>query len=367
MLASAAACTGDGEHPPGDAALDRRGIGAAGGSQSGEVCSTRPGWLPLSLQPADVLILLDGSDSMGIDYGSGTRYSVVTSVLADLVDAYQGRISFGFERFPADDALCVGQPVSGCCIQPPSPSVAPANGDAVRAALRSAPAPLGNSPMALALLEARAYYRALDADGAQHYVLLATDGDPSCTLSGLLSSSQSAGGNGGMPVACQDAVEEVNELLAEDIKTLVLAVGAGPADDPSGPPGCLGPLAQAGGMAQPPDAPGYAGGYYSTADPEGLRAAIEATFVLPESKPPSCSLVLDPQPLPNTSVSVYVDGQPIPQDKAHQNGWDFEAANDNWHLSIYGAYCDRILELRYSTVEARYDCPPTCAGEVGCT
>jgi len=354
----AAACAETEESPQGDAAVDRRGAPAADvqGSEVGREC-VAPDPVRLNASAADVLIVFDASESMGIAFGAGTRYTVLADLLANLVDAYQQWIRFGFAQFPVADALCPGQPVAGCCAGAPSVGVAPANSVAVGDAIGNVLPLVGNTPTALALQRAHDYYAGLEDGVADRYVLLATDGLPSCTLLGNLSAGQPAEGEEGLPSACQDAVDQVNALAGDHIKVLVLAVGAELNDDPTGPPDCLGQMAGAGGMPSPTGP-----GYYSAASPESLQSTIEYIFGGVERT--SCSFALDPKPAPRTLVTVYLDGEPIP--RSRDDGWDFDRPGEMGHIGFFGEYCDRIQHFRYSTIEAHFDCPPSCGGEIVC-
>ncbi len=358
VLLLAAACTQAGGSLPKDGAVDRRGVTAADvqGSETERGCVDRDP-VKLNASTADVLIVFDGSESMGIAFGSGTRFSVLADVLSNLVDAYQEWIRFGFAQFPGADALCPGQPVAGCCAGPPSVGIAAANGAAVGEAMGNVLL-AGNTPTASALQRAHEYYAGLDDGVADRYVLLATDGLPSCTLLGALAVSQPADADGGLPNPCQDAVDQVNALFTDNIKVVVLAVGAEPADNPEGPPDCLDQMAQAGGMPQSLAGPGY----YSAASPESLLGTIESIFGGVERT--SCSFELSPEPAPRTLVTVYVDGEAIP--RSRDDGWDFDPAGGMGRISFFGEYCDRVQHFRYSTIEAHFACPPPCGGEIVC-
>ena len=355
LLANAAACERAGGKVRGDGAVERASVATAdvSGSPAGLGCTAGP---PMNLNASvvDVLIVFDGSESMGIGFGQGTRYSVLAAVLSNLVDAYQSRIRFGFAQFPGANSLCQGRAVAGCCAGPPSAGVAPDNGVVVQEALKNVLPLAGNTPTALALQRAREYYAGLADYVSKRYVLLATDGLPSCTLSGALSSSQPADADGGVPSACQDAVDQVDALAHDHITVMVVAVGAEPNDDPEGSPECLEQMAQAGGMP-----------YYSAASPDDLQTTIEQIFGGVERT--SCSFELTPPPTSPDLVSVYLDGQQIPRNQ--EDGWDFDSAGDagaTQDIRIYGEYCHRIEHFRYSSIQARYGCRP-CADNGGCT
>ena len=358
----AAACTPAGGSPQRDGAVDRlSGTGAdVRGSEAGKECVARDP-VNLNASSADVLILFDGSDSMGIGFGAGTRYSVLADVLSNLVDSYQRWIRFGFAQFPGADAQCPGQMVTGCCAGPPSVGIAPANGTAVGQAIGNVLPLAGNTPTASALQRAHAYYAGLNDGVADRYVLLATDGLPSCALSGALSASQSAEVDAGGPNACQDAVAQVQALANDGINVLVLAVGAELTDDPEGPPDCLEQMARAGWRPQSLSGQGY----YSAASPEALQETVEQIFGGVERT--SCSFELKPPPAPDTQVSVYLDGEQIPHNR--DDGWDFDSADDMGHISLFGEYCDRIQHFRYSTIEAHFTCkpPPLCTAANICS
>jgi len=118
---------------------------------------------------------------------SGTRYSVVADVLSQLVDDYQGRIRFGFAQFPGADSLCSDSTVTGCCAGPPIVPVALNNGAAVQAALKQMLPPAGSTPRPWRCNSRMPTSRGSATRWPKRYVLLATDGLPSCTLSGTLS------------------------------------------------------------------------------------------------------------------------------------------------------------------------------------
>ena len=362
VLADAVACAWDGDGTArGDGGIDRPSAANAPDGWGMPVCTTDAA---VNLDPSvvDVLIVFDGSESMGVGFGAGTRYSVVADVLSQLVDEYQGRIRFGFAPFPGADGPCSQATVTGCCVGPPVVGVAPNNGAAVQQALNQMLPPAGNTPTALALRRAHDYYAGLGLTDVarQRYVLLATDGLPSCTLAGTLSSNQPADGNGGVSDACQDAVVQVQALGRDRIRVLVLAVGAELTGDPSGPPNCLDQMAQAGGMAQPSSGRGY----YSAGSPEALQSTIEQIFGGVEK--PSCLLELDPPPPSPTLVAVYLDEQQIPHNS--DNGWDFDPVADaeaTSRVRIVGKYCDQIKQFRYSKIQAQFGCPP-CPDEGSC-
>src|SRR5215213_8491501 len=74
--------------------------------------------------PADVMVLFDRSESMAAAFGEGTRYGVAAALLKELLPAYDERIRFGFQVFPARGGCPAGY-VRGCCAEPPAVPVGP--------------------------------------------------------------------------------------------------------------------------------------------------------------------------------------------------------------------------------------------------
>jgi hypothetical protein len=316
---------------------------------------------PLNFQrrPADVLILFDRSESMLAEFSTGTRYSVVSQLLGDLVDVYQDKLRFGFQAFPDADG-CGGDHSSGCCAGPPSVPVAPASGADIRAAMAAAQ-PRGSTPTAEALRRAREYYAALDDGVADRYVLLATDGRPSCDATGRLAESDVLDANGvRQGGACHDAVAEVERLVAAGVQVIVLGVGSTLVDAPGGQPACLEEIARKGRgpMALPEERPWY----YSGTDPEALEEALQRVFGNAIHLP--CTLVLDAPPPDPRQVAVYLDGRQVPRNRNY--GWDYVSPVDTRQVHFYGDYCRRIHRFQVSTIQVRYGCPPCATDPQNC-
>src|SRR5688572_32851532 len=92
-LAALAACGGGAAHPTFDGGLDAAMLFPRG-DRSVALCRevTRP--LAFEARPADVMVVFDRSGSMSAEFGTGTRHSVETELLGDLIDAYEiGRAS----------------------------------------------------------------------------------------------------------------------------------------------------------------------------------------------------------------------------------------------------------------------------------
>jgi hypothetical protein len=309
--------------------------------------------IPFQLRLADVLLVFDRSDSMSTEFSTGTRYSVSAAMLAGLVDTYQDKLRFGFQAFPDARACPAGQ-APGCCAGGPTVGVHLSSGAEIRAAIAAAQPPGGSTPTAEALRRAREYYATLDDGVPDRYVLLSTDGQPSCDGAGRLGQADVLG-DGGTAVAgaCHDALEEVDRLVAAGVELVVLGVGSNLPDDPGGSPGCLEEIARRGrgvAMARPEDRPWY----YSGTDQDGLEMALQQIFggVIQ----PPCSLVLDAAPPDPRQVAVLLDGHQVPHNRNY--GWEYDSPDDTRQIHFYGEYCTRIQRFQVSSIDVRWGCPP---------
>jgi Mg-chelatase subunit ChlD len=354
LVVGVGACAGidDGNHVAADASpstrADAAGILLDARRSDGQLC-TEPGVMPIAPQPADVLVLLDRSSSMETAFGSGSRYQAVSAVLSDLVTAFQYHVRFGYMEMPGRDGC--GEQAQNCCVSPPRVELELGNAQAMTSALAGA-APLGggSTPMAAALLAARLHYGVFGGSVGNRYVLMATDGVPGCTLSGALSN-----GSASVSPACVDAKDQVDALVQSGVKVIVLSLGPNPTTSPDDD--CLEVLAQAGGAPRTQDGPGY----YSAADPNALATAIEQIFGAFGT--PSCYLAVPAQAgKDRPPVSVYLDGQEIPNSAA--NGWTW--VDSSGQIAITGAYCKQIQQFQVGGFEALYPCPVGCIERGDC-
>ena len=326
-----------------EAGVKRDALGSPDGGVPNALGCTAKEAVLLEPQPADVLILLDRSGSMDTALGSGTRYQAVASLLADVATTYAGHVRFGYQELPGRQG-CGGQAIAACCSSPPTVGVAANNASAVVAAIAAASPVEGGTPTAGALHAAYGYYDAL-GDGVQdRYILLATDGEPNCTLAGTLSSGSTPDVG-----ACADALAEVAALAAAGVRVIVLGVGTDLADSSTGGSACLDAMAHAGGAAASPGSPGY----YAASDPEQLGLAVEQIFG--GVARPSCALHFLAHVSDYSTIGVFLDGQRIPRTTG--NGWWLDTSQVPPVVHITGAYCDEIQSFQIKTVEARYGCP----------
>jgi hypothetical protein len=314
--------------------------------------------LDFDRREADVLILFDRSASMltefGTDLGTTTRYAAEARILSELIGAYDDKLRFGFQQFPAP-GTCPGASL-GCCAQPPSVPMGLGNAAPVIDAIAAAAPVGGSTPTAGALRLAREYFASLDDGISERFVLLSTDGRPSCSAAGKLAAEDEFDASGvRVAGACFDALAEVDALVKQGVKVIVLGVGSGLENDPGDLPSCLEEMAVRGGLPRAVGRPRF----YPGADTSTLEMALQQIFG--GVSQPSCLLDLKSTPSDPERVAVFFDGREIPRNRAH--GWDYEPPEDTTRIKIFGEYCRRLQTFQVTQLELRIGCPPCTSCE----
>ncbi len=323
----------------------------------GKVCGETTTPIGYSPRTPDVLVAFDHSGSMRMEFGGGggTRLSVEQAILRDLVMRFQDRIRWGYEEFPINVLFMDCRPggIKGCCAAP----VAVAPDFMNYAAINKAMAPCGmpgpkqcgdireGTPTADGLRVCREFYAGFKDGIQERYVLLSTDGEPTCGIAGSGSASP-----------CDGAEAQVKMLAAQGVKTIVLGVS----DEVSASP-CLNRLAVAGGAPRPGGPPHF----YPGSDPALLRQYLEE--IVRGIAKPSCFIDLDNPPPDPTKVAVFFDMAQVPRDEMRKNGWDFVpgGARPMTKIQIFGSYCTMLEGFEVKDINVRYGCPP-CGGTVSC-
>jgi hypothetical protein len=320
------------------------GSSGAGGSDYADTDAGRCGYQNFNLErkPAEVMLVLDRSASMKDDLqdqtptgpNDPTKWSQVIPALVQVVTQAGSDVSWGLKTFPEDGSECAAGTVTNKIDVP----IAPMNGAAVAAAIMAV-TPEGNgTPTSAAVAVASTYLQSVQTDNHK-FLLLATDGQPSCYRSGSSLAK-------GTDQAKTDAVSAVTTAAMAGYKTFVVGVATKPSDDAT-----LNALATAG--LEPRNDPNpLATKYYLAATQQDLVAALSAivgsvsTCVFPFSTTP-------PDP---TKIAVKVSGSAIPQDTTHANGWDYLDAT-HMGLQVYGSSCDMIKTAAANMVEIIFGCP----------
>jgi hypothetical protein len=299
--------------------------------------------------PPDLLIVLDKSGSMMDPPGSGgaSKWMQVTGALNSTVAMLGAQIKFGLEFFPTD---------SSCGVANVAVPVAPNNAAPITSAI-AGQSPGGSTPTADAIYRAA---MTLNAVGDQNpkYILLATDGDPTCPATlgpatgGCACQPPLMQMNGqcclsGICIPCMgnppaDAVTAVGNAANMGVHTFVIGVATDSSSDQT-----LTMMSAQGGepRAGTPN-------YYLVTNQQDLVNVINAIA----GQIISCNLQLPMRPPYPDQVTVTANGQTVPRDTTHMNGWDFGPGDTS--IQFYGSYCNMLQSGGISSVQAIYGCPP---------
>ncbi len=185
------------------------------------------------------LIILDRSESMQQNVGSQSKWTIAVDAVNDLVSSFTGQLDFGlmlFSRWPR---------VSNCSYGKVNVNIGTNNAGSINNVLTTA-YPLGDTPIALSLDEARLYMQQNDT-GKPQVVILITDGKETCSPDDY-----------GQPGYNTPEVA-AGKLSDNGVKTFVVGFGSGV--DPS----TLADTAQAGDTND----------YYQADSPSELKSALE--------------------------------------------------------------------------------------------
>ena len=275
----------------------------------------------------NMLLVIDKSDSMNDPASVNDprkKAEVLVEAMQFVLDTYAGKIRFGWMAFPNQ---------SDCDPGVVSVPVSDDSADSIRGLLSSF-YPWGKTPTGETLQNADAYYTELADTERANFVVLVTDGLPTCP-----------NGNG-LPNAQDDALAllAVQTLFSHDVGTFVIGLGE---NLNNSNPGLLNDMADAGGHPR-----AGADKYY----PANNQADLEAAFRDIAKVVMSCHLDLAVVPEEPDFLWVYFDGQPIPRDRAHISGFDYDETNNR--IDFYGEYCDQLKNGEVISVEVKMGCAP---------
>jgi hypothetical protein len=288
--------------------------------------------LSFSLRSPEVILSVDRSSAQQVQFGASTRLRSIQSQLRQIVSQYQEVVRFGYQEFPGTMSMCMfGQ---GCCagdVTLPTFNNFPAIDSASHACDNiGAGCIQPERPVAAALASCGSAFASLNDNDRNHYVLLLSDGDPTCA-------SLDPQGS-----ACDDAVTEAAKLKNAMINTIVVDVG-----DNVTPSTCLGMIALSDGPAGSISLPSF-----RLAGNEVELANVLANIVRAMAAEACHIDVLSP-PSDPSQVSLLFDGAEVPMDPI--NGWDFD--NSSLQITVRGKWCDTLLTQQLSQIEVVSGCP----------
>ena len=340
-IAVAAGCAMAGTHgspATGEGGASGGGAGSAGtggrmtGTGGGRSTGIDPGGgspatcqkidFDIQKKPATVFLVQDRSGSMkNAPAGqTQTKWSLTTAAMIQAITQTDSSINWGLKTFPEGTSDCA---VTGAI----DVQVAAMNATTVVGAI-NATTPDGNgTPTGEAVRQGILYMDGLQVNGDK-YMVLSTDGDPTC----------------GSPSPIEYVVSQLQMGVTKGIRTFVIGIGTSSSSGPN-----LTMMAVAGGIPRqvvnPLDTK-----YYLANSQQELSAALAAIT----GQVISCTFALpNPPPLAN-GVHVVVNGTEIYIDPNHSNGWDYTDTAYSG-LQIFGPQCD-VIKAGSAQVHITYDC-----------
>jgi hypothetical protein len=283
----------------------------------------------LNPQPAELVLVLDRSGSMlenVHDRGSGRfvqKWSEVVGALDAVIGTTQSGVAWGLQLYPVPDGCAVSDDLTV--------PVSTGNHRTVLAGIRGNPAVdgTGSTPTQLAVRRAAAALWARDS-AASKYLVLATDGQPTCRPAAGAQEDDRAG-----------AVQAVADAQAAGVGVFVVGV----ATEGSEAHETLNQMAVQGGRAR-----GTSTRYY----PVGSRGDLVWALETITGQIFACSFPLDAPPPAPENVLLEIDGQRVPRDLTHQDGWDYGEGERT--LVVHGPACDGLRTARPQKVRILYGC-----------
>jgi hypothetical protein len=281
-----------------------------------------------SVQPVDLLLVLDRSGSMdddiasdatcggrGAPAGCQARWPTLTASLNQVLAASPTSVQWGLKFFTSPGG-------SSCTVNAGVEVGVGANTAAQIQAAIGGTSPGNQTPTMAAIKAAVAYFSTVN-DGLPHYILLATDGEPNCdpgTSSNVTDAS------------VMDTAGVIGTAnTGSGIKTYVIGIG------PSS--GNLDAFAAAGGTSN----------YYPATSPDALTTAFSTIA----GTVASCVFKMADVPPDPTNLGVYLDSTTrVPRDPST----GFSLAADNVTVTLNGSYCDGIKDGTYKVLQVFFGC-----------
>lgn len=290
----------------------------------------------LSRQPAEILIVLDRSGSMReVPSGSTTgttKWDLVVPGVNEVVTATDASVSWGLKVFPEGEGqACVAGSVTNAI----PVAIAAKNAAAVTAQITATTPDGMGTPTGDAINAAVTYLKTL-SDPNPKFILLATDGEPTCAATS--SNTQQAR---------TYAVQAITDAAAAGFKTVVVGVATTKANTTS----ALNEMAVAGQMARVDPDPAATKFYLASTKDELVRSLAQIT-----GQVSSCVFDLKTAPPDPDNIAVKINGQKAPKDSTHMNGWDYVGAGYT-QVEVFGQWCDQLKAADANKVNFVLGCP----------
>ena len=312
--------------------LIEAGAAIGGNDASQEPAKCGEHHFDLERKPAELLLVLDRSASMQ-DSPSGAsastpKWDLVVPAVNEVIKETDTSVSWGMKVFPeGTGSECEASGVTDQI----DVGIAAMNAPSVTAAV-TATTPEGNgTPTAAAIDRGLAYLQALKSDNPK-YMLLATDGEPSC------------------PKPSDDArvmaVKAVANAAAAGIHTFVVGV----ATTKSSATTALSDMAIAGMEPRDDDPNPLATRYYLANTKDQLVASLKQIT----GQISGCTFSWDQAPPVPGNIAVKVGGVKAPHNSLE--GWEYLDGSYKG-IEVHGSWCDKIKTTAANVVEIVFGCP----------
>ncbi len=284
--------------------------------------------------PAEVLLVLDRSASMQdppSDDVDISKWELTVPAVNQVVLETNAQVHWGLKTFPEsqDTEACSPETISDVIHIP----IAENNAQVVVDAILMTTDEGDGTPTGDAIHAAVAYLDTLTTTNPK-FILLATDGEPSCSPSGE-----------GQDDARPYAVDAISTALSAGYPTFVVGV----ATTKDSATEALNSMAVAGGRPRDDEDLRY---YLATTEAE-LVAALNAIVA---GEIATCVFPLASKPPVVDNIAVKVNGVKVPQDTTKTEGWDYVDA-ELTAVEVFGSWCDEIKNNASNTAEIIFGCP----------
>ena len=305
-------------------------MGGSGASVEPEKCGEHH--FDLERKPAELLLVLDRSASMK-DAPSGasastTKWELVVPAVNQVITETDSSISWGMKVFPeGDGSECEPTGVT----EHVDVEIAAQNASKVTTAVTMTTPEGDGTPTAGAIDRALAYLQSQKSKNPK-YILLATDGEPSC------------------PKPSDDArslaVQSVGKAAAAGVHTFVVGVST----TKSSATTALSEMAIAGMEPRDDDPNPLATRYYLANSRDELVNALKQIT----GQISGCTFNWEkPPPVPG-NIAVKVGGVKAPHNL--NDGWEY-VGTDHKGIEVHGSWCEKIKTTAANVVEIVFGCP----------
>jgi von Willebrand factor type A domain len=304
--------------------------GSTTGSTTGVMCTPQSFTLTHNQTP-EVILVQDRSGSMMQDPDGGgglgttpdptSKWVQMKNALEQVVSS-TGAVEWGLELFPQvgqdnnDNGCAVGTALDVAVGLGRAPSINSVLDGVI---------PGGTTPTAAALDTAVRGFAS--SDGHPHYIVLATDGEPDCSVDAAMMDD---------PVV--DASNAVTAAVAAGVHVFVVGIGTDPTDQMT--------LTNMANLGLEPNTKPGASAYYqvsTTSDLTGVLDQIAGQIT-------DCGFALPSVPQNPDFVTLSSNGLTVARDPGHLDGWDFGPGDLS--IVLYGNACNDT-----GTLTALFGCP----------